>query len=145
MFERSQVLRRLAIERDLSADAAVGCYVSFNSYPDHPPRAARGSTKIPCSNARGPGTEKMHIPSHFIMKSSQYCQMPRGSGKNWQSNAQGPGTILCANTRGCPGGMVRAGIERDINDHVLRYTKYTTIVRLTHKLMYELFLFVVID
>ena len=53
----------------------VGPNVLFNSYPDHPIRASRGSTKFLCTNARGPGK--------FFLTNA------RGSGKSYSTNARG--------------------------------------------------------
>ena len=36
------------------------------------------------------------------------------AGKRLTVKCPGAGNIFCANARGCPGGMVRVGIERDI-------------------------------
>lgn len=55
-------------------------------------------------NARGLWTEKIHVPNNFISKSTQYCQMPPGLGKSWQSNDWELGTFLWPNTRCVPGG-----------------------------------------
>ena len=39
-----------------------------------------------------------------------------GLGKNLLSNAWGARNFFCANAQGCPGGVVRAGIEQDIRE-----------------------------
>ena len=37
-----------------------------------------------------------------------------GAGKKLTLKCPGAGNIFCANARGCPGGMVRVGTEREI-------------------------------
>lgn len=80
--------------------------IPFNSYPGHPPGSPE-STKIggrPNSFGECPGDRALRtsiFPVNLYQKHLVLSNAP-WAGENWLSNV-----------RGCPGGMVRARIERD--------------------------------
>ena len=101
------------------------CKVTFRSIPilPIPPgtscvnknvnHTCPGAGEISLAKAWEPGTENWHIPSNFIAKSMWYCPCLWEQGKVI-IECLGVGGFLCANVLGCPEGIFKAGIERDI-------------------------------
>ena len=92
----------------------VSCFVQFLIWPPSGQPKGQQIFHAQMQNSRGwetilantqrPSSEKWHIPSNFISKSTLYCQMPRGPRTKWRSDAREPG-FFGVNNWWCPGGI----------------------------------------